>query len=142
MYRASCTDDLPNGHACSRLTLSETLEMTHSKSIASTYRFPTHSRQSLIPPVSPCPFYQNRPEIFYAPCFLSLYSLQANQSAIPVTLQTNYSYGYLPRGLDSQFQASSAPEGGGFVSSLVDIAGTATACLTSLDRTKASSQSV
>lgn len=51
-------------------------------------------------------------------------TLKANNSAIPITLQTNYSYGYLPSGLDSQFVASSAPEGGGFVSKVTNVVGT------------------
>lgn len=50
-------------------------------------------------------------------------TLKANQSAIPVTLQTNYSYGYLPGGFDTGFEASSAPQGGGFVSTVTRIAG-------------------
>jgi hypothetical protein len=49
--------------------------------------------------------------------------LQANNSAIPITLQTNYSYGYLPSGLDSEFVASSAPQKDGLVTKVTNVVG-------------------
>lgn len=49
--------------------------------------------------------------------------MQGQSGSIPVLLRTNYSYGYKPRGQDSQFVLTLASEDGGFFDRVRNVAG-------------------
>ena len=54
---------------------------------------------------------------------VGMIDVQGWSGSVPVVLQSNFSYGYKPNGLDSQFVLSLAPQDGGFFNRVQQIGG-------------------